>query len=91
MRRNAEELAKMRRAGRVVAEMQQSQHSTGRELSTVLTYLRDVDDAKTRKVSVIAQRDYRLAEAKKAQAEAEARRRKASQPVRIAHVEPHAD
>ena len=61
---------------RVVAEMQQSQHSTGRELSTVLTYLRDVDDAKTRKVSVIAQRDYRLAEAKKAQAEAEARRRK---------------
>ena len=61
---------------RVMAEMQQSQHSTGRELSTVLTYLRDVDEAKTRKVSVIAQRDYRLAEAKKAQAEAEARRRK---------------
>ena len=70
---NAQDIKKLKAAGihnktdfdALVLEMQQLQYAKAEDLNTIYMYLNDKDQAKTKKLSVVAQRDARLAEEKK--------------------------
>lgn len=59
-----------------LTEMQKSGYATGRDLGNLLAYLRDRDEARTRKIGAIEVRDQRLEEARKARARDELERQK---------------
>jgi len=69
----AEDAKKLRAAGiinkvgfdELVLEIQQAQYSKAADLSVIYSYLADRDNAKIKKINVLAERDARLAEDKK--------------------------